>query len=177
MDKKSNGGKGILKKACVGKQCHRLFAKPAPPPVQNGPRTATLAPAKDLVNNSVTSKEDLLPLLPLLESPTTSNNFHERETSAPPMQKHLSVPLPYPCSTCDFTFSSNNELAKHVRNKHVDYKCSKCVGSFKGYYRMANHMKREHKGEPTLACPCGRTFSVPKGLAKHQSTCALGPGR
>ena len=61
-----------------------------------------------------------------------------------------------------------------MRNKHIDYKCSKCMGSFQGYYRMANHMKREHRGEPTLACPCGRTFSVQKGLAKHQTTCALG---
>ena len=188
MDKKSNGGKGILKKACVAKQCHRQFAKPTPSLSGNTlPRTSTNIPSTVLGNvpsNMPTfpghnaSSHDLLPLLPLMGTPLTLplavKSSPDREMSVPPIQQHLAVSLPFPCSTCDFTFSSNNDLAKHMRNKHIDYKCNKCMGSFKGYYRMANHMKREHKGEPTLACPCGRTFSVQKGLAKHQTTCALG---
>ena len=200
MDKKSNGGKGILKKACVAKQCHRLFAKPTIPflSASNGTRTSTVIPSNVLANvpsnipsstfpghnpssgSAIITNHDLLPLLPLMGTPLTLplalKSSPEREILVPSssIQQHLAVSLPFPCSTCDFTFSSNNDLAKHMRNKHIDYKCNKCVGSFKGYYRMANHMKREHKGEPTLACPCGRTFSVQKGLTKHQTTCALG---
>ena len=188
MDKKSNGGKGILKKACVAKQCHRLFAKQTASTnsntLPNSGRTSNipsnvLAPVPQNIpstfsgQDALKSSQDLLSLMPLMASPLTlplKSSSPERENSI----QHLAVSLPFPCSTCDFTFSSSNDLAKHMRNKHIDYKCSKCMGSFQGYYRMANHMKREHRGEPTLACPCGRTFSVQKGLAKHQTTCALG---
>jgi len=75
------------------------------------------------------------------------------------------------CSQCSSSFSDNKSLVKHTRNQHQVYQCSKCGESTVGYYRMASHAKKNHSKEPSLYCPCGRTFSEKRGLAKHQNSC------
>lgn len=114
--------------------------------------------------------------------PTTSSSSsrlnditNQRVSSYRPPANTVLIKVPGPglslCTQCDSQFADNKSLVKHTRNQHQVYQCSKCGESTVGYYRMASHAKKNHSKEPSLFCPCGRTFSEKRGLAKHQNSC------
>jgi len=152
------------------------------PEILSGPVTASVPSVVVLRNTpagyvKVPVTEDLLRLRNMTQgyNPVKLNDITNQKSSYRPPANTVLIKVPgagsSACQQCDTIFSDNKSLVKHTRNQHQVYQCSKCGESTVGYYRMASHAKKNHSKEPSLYCPCGRTFSEKRGLAKHQNSC------
>lgn len=59
----------------------------------------------------------------------------------------------YKCHACGETFSSQNALREHNRNKHSQYECEKCGQLFFSQTELDTHMEKMHpsrKQVPTV---------------------------
>jgi len=69
------------------------------------------------------------------------------------LKQHMMLRHPEPiheCLKCDASFSSKNDLGKHMKSAHFKFHCKSCHLSFKSKSRLCTHVESAHRERSSL---------------------------
>uniref|UniRef100_A0A670ZWK3 C2H2-type domain-containing protein n=1 Tax=Pseudonaja textilis TaxID=8673 RepID=A0A670ZWK3_PSETE len=76
---------------------------------------------------------------------------------------------PFPFPVWEESSGDENGLVIHSQVEEEEHKCAMCGKSFSQPLGLLRHQKQQHAGERAFMCPeCGRGFSLKHNLIIHQ---------
>ena len=79
---------------------------------------------------------------------------------------------PLKCSICNTSFSSKQNLKKHISEKHEGkkeyYECNICLKTYGERFRLKEHVLKIHEGKKLFNCQdCNTSFKTKYCLNTH----------